>query len=207
MHILIIDTGMCNIGSVKRAFEECGATVQISKIPINLDHVSAIVLPGVGVYLEAMQQLRKSGWIDVIRYEVLVKGMPILGICLGMQLLADYGEEGGGSEGLGLIPGRVKSLSGKTGNFSIPHIGWNEIHYKKNSIMTKDIPSGSDFYFVHSYHLELEDCNFIVSTTPYDIDFVSMIRKNTIWGTQFHPEKSGHHGFQIIRNFLSVLTC
>lgn len=205
MSILVIDYGMGNLASVKRAFEECGAEVFISDDPKSVSHASKIVLPGVGSFAMAMNNIRASGWFDSIKTSV-EKGMPMLGICLGMQLLADEGEEHGSTKGLGLIAGKIQHFSThpQKPELRIPHVGWNEISGKKDDILLNGIDNGTDFYFVHSYYFNAGNDNHVLARTPYGDDFASIVRKDNVWGTQFHPEKSSLPGFQLIRNFLSV---
>lgn len=201
MSVLVIDYGMGNLASVKRAFEECGASVFISDDPKAILQASQVVLPGVGSFALAMKNLHYAGWDDAI-HEATEKGMPMLGICLGMQLLADEGEEHGLTKGLGLIEGKIKKFD--LPGIRVPHVGWNEIVPKRDNTIFSAIESGTDFYFVHSYFFEAADESNILAHTPYGNNFTSVVSKGNIWGTQFHPEKSGFPGFQIIRNFLSV---
>lgn len=205
MSVLVIDYGMGNLASVKRAFEECGSDVFISDDPKSIDNATKIIVPGVGSYAMAMQSIRKMGWEDAIS-KTVCKGMPLLGICLGMQLLADEGEEHGSSKGLGLIPGKIQHLTirNTSQDLRVPHVGWNEITAKQDDILLKGIENGTDFYFVHSYYFNAANENNILAKTPYGLDFPSIVRKDNVWGTQFHPEKSSLPGFQLIRNFLAT---
>jgi glutamine amidotransferase len=149
-----------------------------------------------------MRLIRKMGWDKVLTDEVLGSKIPILGICLGMQLLASYGTEGGGTQGLGFIPGQVVLLE-KKDEERIPHIGWNEVHQTSHDIpIFAGIPLGKDFYFVHSYHFCPENQDHVLATTPYCGSFVSAVGCENILGTQFHPEKSLGIGFQLLKNFL-----
>lgn len=202
MSVLIIDYGMGNLRSVKRAFEECGADVVISDDPGELDIAERFVLPGVGAFVDGMNNLREMGWIPAIRNAVFNHKIPMLGICLGMQLLAQTGFENGNTPGLGLIPGEVIRLEPDSPGVRIPHVGWNEVHKKKESKIISGIPDGSDFYFVHSYHFVPAKGKYTVAATPYCGGFVSVIENENIYGVQFHPEKSHRLGFRIISNFL-----
>ena len=205
MSILVVDTGLCNLGSVVRAIEECGGECFISSSSDSIKDASKIVLPGVGSFADAMQQLNKGGWTDAIRQAVLQDGLPILGICLGMQILATSGVEGGGAEGLNLIPGEVVRLTvDKTHGLRIPHVGWNELHQRQPDALFEGVPDQSDFYFVHSFHFVPKDKKHILAVTDYGVDVVAVVGNGTIWGTQFHPEKSGRRGFEILQNFLKV---
>lgn len=200
---LIIDYGLGNLQSVKRAFEECGADAFISDNPDDLKHATHIVLPGVGAFNDGMANLTRNGWTEAIRSEVLDAGIPLLGICLGMQLLARKGLEGGETNGLDLIPGIVEKLTPDTAGTRIPHVGWNEIYPSETHPLLNGIAYGTDFYFVHSYHFVLDNMQDAIAVTPYCGRFVSAIARGNVHGVQFHPEKSQKYGFQIIRNFLA----
>lgn len=201
---LIVDYGMGNLGSVKRALEECGATVFISDDPVNCARADHIVLPGVGAFSDGMAALSGGGWVDALRTAVQTDNIPLLGICLGMQLLANKGVEGGDTDGLGLIPGEVSRLVADSPETRIPHVGWNEVHHGGNHRLLNGIPTGTDFYFVHSYHFIPGGSDDILAATPYCGSFVSVVARGTVCGTQFHPEKSSRAGFQLLRNFLAL---
>ena len=203
MPLIIIDYGMSNLGSIHRALEECGANdVRISDNPESLRTADKIILPGVGAFGDGIEQLRSRGWVDVLREEALDNKIPLLGICLGMQLLATEGYENGVQPGLDLIPGSVIKLIPTKTQEKIPHVGWNEVHYARDNELFKGIKNGRDFYFVHSYHFVPNDEADIIGTTPYCGRFVSAVSRGNIFGTQFHPEKSIPSGFDLIRNFL-----
>lgn len=205
MNVLVVDYGMGNLASVKRAFEECGASVVISDDPKAVDHASKIVLPGVGSFALAMKNIQEMGWQDSLNRAVKM-GTPLLGICLGMQLLADEGEEHGQTSGLGFVPGKVRHFQSRKieSHLRVPHVGWNEISDKKDDPILAQIDNGTDFYFVHSYFFSPVEQKNAVAMTPYGDKFASIIRKDKVWGTQFHPEKSSLAGFQLIKNFLAV---
>lgn len=205
MKVLIIDYGMGNVGSVKRAIEECGIEqVVISHNHADFDDCTHAILPGVGAFPDAIDNLEKYGLVDKIKRIALEDKIPFLGICLGMQLLASAGSENELKKGLDLIPGNVELLLPKNQE-RIPHVGWNEVQFKKaeDSILY-DIPNKSDFYFVHSYHFIPKDEAHALTVTPYCGEFVSMVRSNNIIGAQFHPEKSSTIGFQLLKNFLNL---
>lgn len=206
MSVLIIDYGLCNLGSVKRAFEECGASAFISDNPREAEHASHLVLPGVGAFGDAMKNLVSAGWDAAIKKNVLQQNIPILGICLGMQMLAEKGFEGGEHAGLGLISGEViKIYNEHPGNtFRVPHIGWNEIKIQKEHPLLAEMEANTDFYFVHSYFFNASDKSDVLTTTSYGLDFPSVIGRKKIMGVQFHPEKSSRAGFRLIRNFLNI---
>lgn len=202
MKTLIIDYGMSNLGSIRRALEECGGDPFVSSNPSDLVYADHIILPGVGAFPDGMKNLRESGWIRPLREATLQQGIPLLGICLGMQLLASKGFEERETEGLDLIPGDVCLLQPDSAASRIPHVGWNEIWRMSANPLIDKISDGTDFYFVHSYHFKPENHENIVATTQYCGGFASVINKNNIFGVQFHPEKSGRMGFQLLKNFL-----
>ena len=201
--VVIIDYGISNLGSVKRAVEECGGNPVISCERKDLESAANLVLPGVGAFGKGIDNLCRLGLIEIIKEQVLEKGIPILGICLGMQLLASVGFEGGEKKGLDLIPGKVIKLNGSI-DLRIPHIGWNEINFKKDCALFNNIRDFSDFYFAHSYHFICYNDEHIAAQTSYGFSFTSVIQKDNIFGTQFHPEKSLSAGFKILNNFISL---
>lgn len=202
MNVIIIDYGMGNLGSVQRALEQCSARCAISSNPEDLTNATHIILPGVGAFSEGMNQIHQRGWFTAIREAVFQNSMPLLGICLGMQLLADIGDEGGKTSGLSLIPGEVCLLQPQSPKERIPHVGWNEIVKSGTNPIFNDIPDGSDFYFVHSYHFKVVNPQNIIATTAYCGEFSSAVSAGNVFGVQFHPEKSQRSGFQLLRNFL-----
>ncbi|OHB70607.1 MAG: imidazole glycerol phosphate synthase, glutamine amidotransferase subunit [Planctomycetes bacterium RBG_16_43_13] len=204
MDVLVIDYGMGNLGSVRRSLEECGARVIVSDNPKDIESVAKVVLPGVGAFADGMANLNKLGWVSAIYDAVKKERLPLLGICLGMQLLADKGYEGGETAGLGLVPGKVIRLEPDSPNTKIPHIGWNEVNQTKSDYIFNGIDDGTDFYFVHSYHFVSTDTEHILATTPFCNKFVSAVAAGNIIGVQFHPEKSGYPGLQLLENFLKI---
>lgn len=202
MSVLIIDYGLSNLGSIKRSLEECGGDCRISENPDDIDVADRIILPGVGAFADSMKRIHQRGWYSKILKAVLEDKLPILGICLGMQLLATRGFEGGETLGLDLIHGEVNLLEPNSPGIRIPHVGWNEVHKTVESSLLYDIPSRADFYFVHSYHFVPEDDAHIIANTPYCGNFVSAVMSKNVMGTQFHPEKSGRLGFKLLQNFL-----
>lgn len=205
MKVLIIDYGMGNVGSVKRAVEECGVgDVTISHEHIDFTDCTHAILPGVGAFPDAMANLKAKGLVSKINQLALEDKVPLLGICLGMQLLATRGTEVSDQEGLNLIPGVVKPLV-PVNNERVPHVGWNELYFEQpGDPAIEGIKNRSDFYFVHSYHFQPDNPGHILARTPYAGSFVSMVRSNNIIGAQFHPEKSSTTGFQLLRNFLNM---
>lgn len=204
MEAAIVDYGMGNLLSVQRAFEKCGADAIIIDNPLDLRNAAHIVLPGVGAFPDAMDNLESGGWIEELNRAVLVKQKPILGICLGMQLLAQKGYEVRERKGLGYIDGDVIRFVQTKEQERIPHVGWNEIERKIDSEILTGIQDGTNYYFVHSYHFKVKDAKNVVATTPYCGEFVSVVQRDNIIGTQFHPEKSQKAGFKLIQNFLSM---
>lgn len=200
--IAIIDYGAGNLQSVKKAFDFIGAESVITDNPEIINACDRILLPGVGSFGDAMDSMAKSGLVDTVKQNAL-SGKPFLGICLGLQLLFEESEESPGVKGLGIFKGKIKKFSSDMG-LKIPHIGWNSLEIKQKDGIFKNIPENSYVYFVHSYYLHAEDENDIATITNYGIDFHSAVGKNNIFATQFHPEKSGDVGLQILRNFASM---
>jgi imidazole glycerol-phosphate synthase subunit HisH len=202
--ITIIDYGMCNLDSVSRAVEECGGQPVVTDQQREIELASHIILPGVGAFPEAMQNIKQRSLDQILREQVLDKKIPLLGICLGMQLLASKGLEFTETKGLDLIPGTVECFDTSKEEIRIPHVGWNEVYPTRPSDLFDGIPSGKDFYFVHSYHFCPSDDADILATTPYGTGFVSAVQRGLVYGIQFHPEKSQRMGFALLKNFLAV---
>lgn len=202
--ISIINSGIGNIASVKFAFEAAGAEVSLVNEAAKLDSsCDAAVLPGVGNFRHAMEHLSSRGYPDKLRSAVLDDGLPFLGICLGMQLLADEGEEGGPAKGLGLIPGRVVRLAPPP-QFRIPHMGWDDVDVLRREPLFSGLPDGPSFYFVHSYYFDAEaEC--VSAECDYGGKFPVAVQKGSIFGTQFHPEKSQRNGELVVANFLDYI--
>ena len=200
--IAIIDYGAGNLQSVKKAFDFIGAESVITNDPEVILSADKILLPGVGSFGDAMDSMEKNGLVETVK-ECALSGKPFLGICLGLQLLFEESEESPGVKGLGIFKGKIKKFSSDMG-LKIPHIGWNSLEIKQNDTLFKDIPENAYVYFVHSYYLHAEDENDIATVTNYGIDFHSAVGKNNVFATQFHPEKSGDVGLQILRNFASM---
>ncbi len=203
MRVAIVDTGLCNVDSMWRALEECGATAVVTADPSVLGTVDKIVLPGVGAFPDAMAALAADGLDDAIRDEVTNNEVPLLGVCLGMQLLATHGAEVRDCAGLGLIDASVERLESRSGE-RVPHVGWNEVHRTGDAALLHNIPDGADFYFVHSFHMRCADPADIAAATPYCGGFTSMVVRDHVVGTQFHPEKSQTYGLALLRNFVEM---
>lgn len=209
--IKIIDYGMGNLASIKSAISNIGGEADIVDHPDQLINVSHIILPGVGSFARAMNNLNARGWPSALNQILKTSNTHLLGICLGMHLLADQGSEHGNTLGLGLIPGQVISLKEKfTNNYDlhIPHVGWNEIHVRQdNDVILQGVENMTDMYFVHSYFFDAKEDANIITMTNYGFDFPSTVRKGRIWGAQFHPEKSGNMGLKILSNFIGCAQC
>jgi glutamine amidotransferase len=201
--VAIVDTGLCNLDSIARAVEECGGNPVVTDDPGEVRSASQIVLPGVGAFPVAMAKLTSSGLADEMTEQVVGRGIPFLGICLGMQLMATHGTEIRDSPGLGWIEADVVPLT-PTPDERVPHIGWNSVHPTGDSPLFKAVAPGRDFYFVHSFVLQAEKSVDVAATTPYAGGFVSSICRGQMLGVQFHPEKSQVAGFQVLRNFLAI---
>lgn len=207
MKALIIDYGAGNLASVKGAMKRCGKEVLISSNPNDLTKASHVILPGVGAFSVAMSLLEKGGWIDALEKEVIKYQVPLLGICLGMQLLASSSTEGPTNvplKGLGFISGTVIKLEPQNSNDRVPHIGWSEVKKSRDSLLMNSIPNSSDFYFVHGYHFKPSSQEHIVATTEHCGKICALVNKENIFGTQFHPEKSSRSGLQLLKNFLTT---
>lgn len=202
--LAIVDYGMGNLDSVARAVEECGGNPVVTSDARDLRSANYIILPGVGAFAVGMRNIRERRLDEILGEQVIDNGIPLLGVCLGMQLMAEKGWEGGETKGLGWIEGEVKRLEPDGSDVRIPHVGWNEVIFIQESPLFNGIPSRKDFYFVHSYHLSCSNGTEILARTPYCGGFVSAVGKNHIFGVQFHPEKSQRLGFQVLKNFLSL---
>jgi imidazole glycerol-phosphate synthase subunit HisH len=202
--VAIVDYGMCNLDSVRRAFEEVGARPFVTGEPADLESADRIVLPGVGAFPDAMYNLRSLGLDEALTKQVLDGEAPFLGVCLGMQLMSALGEEVEPTEGLGWIDARCVRFVPTADDRRVPHVGWNEVTPAIDSPLFDGIPPGTDFYFVHSFHVECADTTQVLATTPYCESFVSAVQRGRAFGVQFHPEKSQQWGLRLLRNFLAA---
>jgi len=201
MYIAIINYNMGNIKSVENAFRKIGAEIKVTSDPEVINRSSAIVLPGVGAFKDAINNLEGLELIDIIKENINKK--LFLGICLGMQLLYEYSMEDGKSRGFSILKGFVGKIPSVV---KVPHMGWNQIKIiNKNNKLFSDIDNGENFYFIHSYHIIPENRNVISSITDYGIEIVSSIEKGNIYGFQFHPEKSSTIGLKILNNFWKLV--
>lgn len=195
--ITIIDYAINNLRSVEKAFVSMNIPVEVSDQRDRIRHAEKIVLPGVGAFADAMSNLQARRLTEIIREKVNL-GTPLLGLCLGLQLLFTESEEFGQTEGFGFIPGKVKRLPG---HLKVPHIGWNQLHVKRPDPLLEGISEGSFVYFVHSYYADAESREDVLATTDYEIEFPAVTRRGNVWATQFHPEKSQEVGLRILKNF------
>ncbi|NQT47262.1 MAG: imidazole glycerol phosphate synthase subunit HisH [Candidatus Omnitrophica bacterium] len=198
--IAVIDYGMGNLRSVEKALQSVGGDARVTSSPSDITSAERIVLPGVGAFKCAMEELRQRDLITPI-LDGFKKNKPYLGICLGLQLLLSESEEAPGTPGLGLIPGRVRRFS--TAGIKVPHMGWNSVKIKKDGCpLLTGIKDASHFYFVHSYYADPEEKTIVMATTQYGCEFASMIWKDNIFAMQFHPEKSQGIGLKVLENFV-----
>jgi len=200
----IVDYRMGNLGSVLNACAKVGAEAKLVSAPEELKSCDRLMLPGVGAFPDAMAHLRASGMEQAIR-EFAASGRPLMGTCLGMQLLFERSKEFGEHEGLGLIPGRVVPFDKERFDhpLKVPHMGWNEMFVRKASPLFEGLPGEFYLYFVHSYHAVTEEA-YTIGTTYYGYEFVSAVQKENIYGFQPHPEKSHNHGLKIVENFANL---
>ena len=199
--IAIIDYGMGNLYSVSKALQKMGAQAGIITQPEQMDGAQALILPGVGAFGQGMARLRERGFPEAIRGYIST-GRPVMGICLGLQLLFEESDEMGQHEGLGIFAGRVTRFQG---SLVVPHMGWNQIWPTQPSAILRGVEPGSYAYYVHSYYAEPSDPSIIYATTDYGIDFASVVGRDNVFGLQFHPEKSQTVGLQILRNLVDML--
>jgi len=207
MKVAIVNYGMGNLGSVRRALEDLGSVPTVADHPGALFEANRLVLPGVGAFSEGMERLRSGGWVEAIYRQVRELGKPMLGICLGMQMLADDGEEGGATEGLGFVRGRVRRLDALGCRLRIPHVGWNDVRHSGNDPLFSRIAQGTDFYFVHSFAFCAAKPDAVSATVEYGLPVTAAVRAGNVFGVQFHPEKSSRAGRQVLRNFLDHIPC
>ncbi|MBN1283765.1 MAG: imidazole glycerol phosphate synthase subunit HisH [Anaerolineae bacterium] len=199
--VVVIDYGAGNLRSVVNTLRAVGADPVVAGAGAELAGAGKIVLPGVGAFGAGMAEIRARGFVAPLQ-DAVARGVPMLGICLGLQYLFDFGEEHGRHEGLGLLPGAVVRFP--DGGPKVPHIGWNQVHHDGASPLLAGAPPGAYAYFVHSYYAAPARREDVIATTDYGIDFVSVAGRGNLFGVQFHPEKSQQVGQQILRNFLAL---
>jgi len=190
---------MGNLRSVSKAVYTLGHDFTLVDATAQLDDVSHLIVPGVGSYRTAMEHVEGRGLRSSIR-RFAQSGRPVLGICLGMEILSEWGDEGGESQGLGLIPGRVVRMAPER-DLALPHVGWNTTRFRAEHPLFRGVRNGLDFYYVHSYHLRCDDPNDVLATTDYGQEVASIVGRGNVVGFQFHPEKSQGNGLRLIENF------
>ena len=202
--VVIVDYGMGNLRSVEKKLSNIGVNAIVTRNNEVINNADKLVLPGVGHFANGVRNLKSYGLWDILNDKVLIKHTPVLGICLGMQLMARHGEEGN-TEGLGWFDADVVKFRIKDKlKYKIPHMGWNNITVKKDHSLFRGSREKDLYYFVHSYHINCYDPEDILATTTYEYEFTSSVQKNNIFGTQFHPEKSHDYGEVLLRNFISI---
>lgn len=199
--IAILDYGMGNLRSVEKAIEHVGAVVERTPDPERAARAAGLVLPGVGAFPEAMRRLRELGLDELVR-ERATGGIPVLGICLGMQLLFESSSEGEGAEGLGLLPGVVEPL--RAGGLKVPHIGWSPVRWERRSALTEGLRDSEPFYFVHSFAPRPAEASDTLGTAEYGERFTCAVERPPLYGAQFHPEKSSSAGLRLLANFAAL---
>jgi glutamine amidotransferase len=199
--IAILDYGMGNLRSVEKAFEHVGATAAITRDHGAIREAEGVVLPGVGAFPKAMEAVRELA-LDELMAERLAAGVPVLGICLGMQLLFERSSELSGAEGLGFLAGEVGPLAAP--GLKIPQIGWNAVDWKRASRLSSGLPDPCAFYHVHSFAPRPADAGDVLASAEYGGEFVTAVEREPVYGVQFHPEKSGPHGLQLLGNFAAL---
>lgn len=212
MKVGVIDYGVGNLGSVIRALEELRVSPMLVNRAADMHAADYLILPGVGNFTDCARMLNDGGWSNALRDVVLGHQRPLLGVCVGMQLLADNSTEGStdgrDTPGLGFIPGQVRHLRSLGCSLRVPHVGWNSItRTRTDDHLMKGMPDGTDFYFVHSYAFVAQDPSDVLATTDYCVPVTAAVRRGHVWGTQFHPEKSSRAGFQLLKNFIQGPTC
>jgi glutamine amidotransferase len=197
--IAIADYGIGNLGSVTKAFRLAGAQVRLTGDPGELRGADALVLPGDGAFGATMAEVERRGLVPVLR-ETAAAGKPLLGICIGMQLLFEESEEHGLHRGLGFLPGRVRRFEGE---LPVPHMGWNELHARRPHPILDGVPEGSYVYFVHSYYCDAPE-DVVIASSDYGREFAAVVGRGSVLGVQFHPEKSQQVGLRMVASFVAI---
>jgi imidazole glycerol-phosphate synthase subunit HisH len=200
--IAIIDYGVGNLRSVEKAFTKVGVPAQVTSDPDTIRHAPGVVLPGVGAFADCMANLNEYGLVEVVK-AIIAAGKPLLGICVGMQILFEASEENGYHVGLGILGGVVKKIPGK---LKVPQIGWNNLNFTKPSPLFTGIEDNSYVYFVHSYSAVPTDTGVVTATTQYGQELTVAVQRDNIYAVQFHPEKSSEIGLEMLKNFGGFIT-
>jgi glutamine amidotransferase len=198
--ITIVDYGMGNLGSIRNMLKKIGCESQVTADVSLIEAADKLLLPGVGAFDAGMDNLTRSGLIPLLNHRVIDDHVPVLGICLGMQLMAQRSEEGDRT-GLGWIDAEVVRFRPGDTSLKVPHMGWNLVRRVRGGALTDDLPEESRFYFVHSYLVRCRNADDVLLSTHYGVDFHSAFQRGNVWGVQFHPEKSHRFGMQLLRNF------
>lgn len=212
MKVGVIDYGVGNLGSLVRALEMLGVKPILINQASDMHASDCLILPGVGNFSDCFRKLEDGNWISGLKEEVIENSKPLLGVCVGMQLLADSSMEGSVNgdpiSGLGFVPGQVKHLGALNCRLRVPHVGWNAvISCKARDLLFYEMPLETDFYFVHSYAFVAQDDADVIATTDYGITITAAVRRGRVWGTQFHPEKSSRAGLKLLKNFIDATLC
>ena len=200
--IAIIDYDAGNIKSVEKALHYLGEETTVTRDPQTLLNADKVILPGVGSFGQAMENLHTYGLVPVI-HEIVEKKTPFLGICLGLQLLFESSEESPGAEGLGILKGKILKIPSSPG-LKIPHMGWNSLQLQNNGRLFRNIPQDTYVYFVHSYYLQAQEPEIVKAVTGYGTEIHASVEKDNVFACQFHPEKSGKYGLEILKNFAEL---
>lgn len=202
--IVIIDYGMGNLRSILFKLQKINIEAMVSSSPSEIERADKLILPGVGHFAKGMENIRKYGLLDILNKKVLVDKTPVMGICLGVQLFTKFSQEGD-CEGLGWVDAEtIKFRFSEKNSLPIPHIGWNHVRIKQKSVFWPEIPEDKRFYFVHSYYIKCNNDKDVLGISEYGHEFVSVLQKENIFGTQFHPEKSHRDGFELVKHFAEM---
>ena len=198
----IVHCGYGNIASVANAIDHLGGDAAVIKSPGELDDCTSIIIPGVGSFFDIMEKLRIAGFEQALNENIIIRKKPVLGICLGMQLMASLGTEGGRCAGLGWFVGTVEKMQSENPTERIPHVGWDQIRICRPHALLKGVPAHADFYFVHSYGMKPENPDDVIAGCDYAGGVAAIVGRDNVFATQFHPEKSQDHGLRILENFM-----
>lgn len=202
--IAVVAYGMGNVRSVMNAFDHLGVSARVAESPADMLTADKVIIPGVGAFRQAMARLSETGFKDALHEHAVARKKPVLGICLGMQLLATTGTEGGESHGLGWIPGRVVIIPRGPQNLRLPHVGWNEVAATKDCPLLAGLGADNVFYFVHSFYLRADDAGDVSGVTDYGGPITAAVSRDNVFGMQAHPEKSQKGGLKVLSNFAKL---